>query len=245
METLHLRRSKKTATVVGATGLIGSYLLKHLENDVAYANVFAISRSKPEQSQDSRVQWIEFPKLQLSPKHETQDLEQLIALLPEGNDFFSALGTTKAKAGGAEAFETVDYSLNLVLAKAALLKNYSQYLLVSASGADSRSSFHYNRVKGNLELAAKTLPFWCIHIFQPSLLLGTRNENRWGERAAESLLKFSSYLFGNRIKQFRPIEAEQVALCMLHSARETTGGIRIHTNADMNESALSKDLKSL
>jgi len=246
VESLQLRKSQKIATIVGATGLVGSFLLKHLEKDAAYSKVYALSRKKPKLVKDSRILWVKLPTdLKLSPKAELSDIECIRTVLPEGNDFFSTLGTTRSKAGSSAAFSAIDFQLNLVLAKAALQKEYSQYFLVSAVGANARSAFLYNKVKGNLELAVKSLPFWSIHIFQPSLLVGSRNENRWGERAAESLLNFSSLFFGKSIRNYQPIEAEQVSLCMLLAARETSGGIRIHTNADMNETAVGQDLKTL
>ncbi len=243
MDTLQLRKSKKIATVVGATGLVGSFLLKHLEKDNAYAEVYAFSRSAPKLDNTSRIKWIQFPAdIKLSSEHDEADLERLSSVLPEGNDFFSCLGTTKAKAGGAEAFFAIDYQLNFLLAKAAVRNDYSQYFLTSSIGADARSSFFYNRVKGELELAIKCLPFWSIQIFQPSVLIGARNENRCGERAAESLLSITSSLFGNAIRNFRPIEAETVAICMVKAARETRGGIKIHSNAVMNKTAKGIDI---
>jgi len=246
LDSLQLSKSRKTATVVGATGLIGSFLLQHLEKDPGYEEVFALSRSKPLVPESSRVQWIKMPSdLLLSSKHEATDVLKVVGVLPVGSDFYSCLGTTRAKAGSAAAFTAIDYQLNLVLAKAALQKSYGQYLLVSAAGADPRSSFLYNKVKGQLELAVKSLPFWSIHLFQPSVLVGSRNENRFGEKAAEKLLRLSGMLFGDMLKRYMPIEAEQVALCMLLAARETSGGICIHTNADMNETAVGKELKTL
>jgi len=246
LDKLQLSKSHKTATVVGATGLVGTFLLQHLEADTGYIEVFALSRSKPAMREGSRITWIEMPtSLKLGATSASSDVESLLAILPEGGDFFSCLGTTRAKAGSAKAFTAIDLHLNLVLAKAAVNKGYSQYLLVSSAGADPRSTFLYSKVKGELELVIKSLPFWSIHFFQPSILVGTRNENRWGEKAAETLLNFSSKILGNTIRKFRPIEAEQVALCMLLAARDTSGGIFIHSNSEMNTTHVGKDLKSL
>lgn len=246
MDKLQLRKSEKTATVVGATGLVGAFLLTHLEGDNGYVKVYALSRTKPDLPEGSRISWVAMPaSISLDVNQEEKDIDRLSEVLPEGGDFFSCLGTTRANAGSAEAFRAIDFQLNMVLAKAAIKKGYSQYLLVSAAGANPRSNFLYSKVKGALELAIKSLPFWSIHFFQPSLLVGSRNENRWGEQIAEKLLNFTSTLLGSTLKNYRPIEAEQVALCMLLAARETAGGIVIHSNAEMNETAVGKDLKSL
>jgi uncharacterized protein YbjT (DUF2867 family) len=245
VEKLQLSKGNKTATVVGATGLIGSYLLRHLETDKAYTAIFALSRSRPELPSGSRIKWIPLPEVQATKENEEQSQVELLAeVLPKGEDFFCALGTTRAKAGSAEAFKAIDFGLNLLLAKAALRQNYSQYFLVSSVGADPQSVFLYSRTKGALELSVKSLPFWSIHIFQPSLLLGTRNENRWGERVAEKVMKGATGLFGKTIRNYRPIEAEQVALCMLSAARQTSGGIHVHDNAAMGNWSFNKDLQS-
>ena len=167
--------------------------------------------------------------------------------VPPGADFFSALGTTRAKAGSAEAFERVDYGLNLALARGALAAGYGQYLLVSSVGSDPRSTFLYSRVKGTLEQEVKELPFWGTHIFQPGLLLGERNDNRWGERLAKPLFRGLDRLTAGRLGRYRPVEAEVVAQAMVAAAQRTDGGIFTYTNDELQvlAEAFYRDRKSL
>lgn len=229
MSALALHTSAKTAAVVGATGLVGGFLLRALARHTAYERVVALARREPPALAELEgVEWRRLPPLR-TDAHGRDVID-----VPPGHDFFSALGTTRAKAGGAEAFERVDYGLNLALARGALAAGYGQYLLVSSAGSDPRSTFLYARVKGALELEVKALPFWGIHIFQPGLLLGERNERRWGERIAAPLFRGLDRLTAGRLGRYRPVEAEAVAQALAAAAQRTDGGTFTYTNPELH-----------
>lgn len=65
-------------------------------------------------------------------------------------------------------------------------------------------------MKGELEEAIQLLPFSCISIFQPSLLLGKRSEYRVVESFASYFLPMIP-----RIRRYRPIQATEVAAKMV------------------------------
>ena len=71
----------------------------------------------------------------------------------------------------------------------------------------------------------KALPFWSIHLFQPGLLLGERNENRFGESLAKPLFKGLDWLTKGTLGKYRPIEAEAVANSMVEAAQKMQGGV--------------------
>lgn len=79
---------------------------------------------------------------------------------------FCALGTTRAKAGSAEAFKRVDYDLALECAKVVKSAGCKYFGLVSSEGADPDSWFLYSQVKGQLEQSIKVL-----HAFKHYLLV--------------------------------------------------------------------------
>ena len=87
--------------------------------------------------------------------------------------------------------------------------------MVSALGADARSRFFYNRVKGEIEEALKVLGFQTLGIFRPSLLLGPRREKRPGERLGAALLWLTEPLLQGSLRKYRAIEAEAVARAMV------------------------------
>lgn len=214
---MEIIKHDKTALVFGATGLIGKHLVNALLKHEAYTKVVVFVRKKLK---------IEHPNLKqhLIDFDRMEDYKAFI----KGNDLYCTLGTTRAKAGSKEAFYKVDYTYSYKAAKIAAANGINQYLLVSAVGADANSKFFYNQVKGELEDAVKQLPFWAIHIFQPSVLLGERNENRWGEQLAARLGKIIDRFTGGLLTKYRPIEAEVVATAMIGAAQRFNKGTHVY-----------------
>ena len=199
----------KTAIVIGATGLIGKHLTKWLLDDPAYSSVKVFVR---------RTLNISNPKLEehVVDFDETSIWKDKIT----GDELYSAMGTTIKKAGSKEAQYKIDVTYQYEFAKAAVENGVRDYFLVSSSGANAKSKLFYMRIKGELEEKVKLLPFNKIRIFRPSLLLGERSERRFGEKAAERLLKIVVPIFPF-LKNQRPIEGEKVAGAMIVSANET------------------------
>ena len=85
----------------------------------------------------------------------------------------------------------------------------------------------YNRVKSEVEAALGKLNFKNLNIFQPSLLLGERNELRTGEKIGAILAKAVDPFMIGGLKKFRAIQAKVVAIAMLNISMENHHGIRI------------------
>lgn len=206
----------RTALVLGATGLVGGHLLDLLLDDPAYASVLVLGRRPVPR---------EHPRL----RQETVDFDRLrdFADRVRARDVFCALGTTIRAAGSREAFRRVDLDYPRTLAEAAARNGAERFLLVSALGADARSSMFYNRVKGEAEDAVRTLPFQEVVILRPSLLLGARAEHRPGEALAQRLMPRLSPLLLGPLRKYRPIEARTVARAMVRLAGEGGRGVRV------------------
>jgi uncharacterized protein YbjT (DUF2867 family) len=129
------------------------------------------------------------------------------------------MGTTIRKAGSKEAQYKIDVTYQYKFAKAASENGVKNYFLISSAGANVNSKFFYLRIKGELEEKVKSLPFNKIRIFRPSLLLGERSEKRFGEKAAERILKIVVPIFPF-LKNQRPIDGGKVARAMIVSANE-------------------------
>jgi uncharacterized protein YbjT (DUF2867 family) len=69
----------------------------------------------------------------------------------------------------------VNFDANLAVARSTLAAGGRRCGLVSAMGANAKSSVFYNRVKGELEEALAQLPFDGLVVARPSLLLGNPN----------------------------------------------------------------------
>jgi uncharacterized protein YbjT (DUF2867 family) len=207
----------KTAVIAGATGLVGSSLLQKLLEQDAYAKVIALLR-KPINLQHPKLE----QKIVDFGKPETFDIQ--------GDDFFSCLGTTIAKAGSQEVFKQVDLEYPKALALMAKAKGYTGFYLISAVGASASSTIFYSRVKGQLDDFVQQLGFEKLGIFRPSMLLGKRSEFRMGEFIAKYLMLLFHYLTPLK---YRGIEAKRVAKCMIFHALNGSSGNRIIENAEM------------
>ena len=167
----------RMAVIVGVTGLIGSHLLKRILQSSGYCRVVAIARSS---APDSVKECIDSGQLIWQSFSEP---------MPDHVDhFFCALGATQKVAGKA-GLAAVDRDLVVATASAAIAKGASLCSVVSATGADARSIFFYNRIKGEMEAAVSELGVRCVQFWQPSVLLGERSEERFAEKIAGCILR--------------------------------------------------------
>lgn len=218
----------KTAAVIGATGLIGSQLIKILCNDDRFNTVRMIVRR---------------PMTSPHPKAEVKLVNfaepESVKLAIDGSDaVFCAIGTTQKKVkGDVAAYRRVDYDIPVMAARFCAETQGTGFYLVSSVGADSKSSNFYLRLKGEVEDNVRQLPIPSIGIVRPSLLLGSRNEFRLGEKVAQPLMRFFSFLLVGSWEKYRPIEAEDVAKAMVQLAMEQTPGVNSYTFESMIEKA--------
>ena len=168
--------------------MVGGHCLEQLLEHPAYKKVISFGRRKLDVSHNRLEQHIiDFDKL--------ESYQTLI----KGHDVFSCLGATMANAGSKEAFYKVDFTYTHETARIAAKNGANQVLLVSSAGSDIESLFYYSRVKGEIEAAMKKLPFWAVHVFQPSILLGDRKENRLGEKIGIALGKGLDWITGGEM----------------------------------------------
>lgn len=210
----------RSAVVIGATGLVGGFLVRQLLDDSLYERVVTFAR-KP--------LGIGHPKLveKSFPEGDFASLEMA------ESDFFSCLGTTIKKAGSKEAFWHIDFELPMEFAKLAKARGVQHFLLVSAIGADSRSLFFYPAVKGKLEEAICSLNFPSTTIVRPSLLLGPRSEYRRGEKIGEGLMSILNPVMFGPLRHLRSVRAQDVAACLIHAAKKSRPGVHIIESGDI------------
>jgi uncharacterized protein YbjT (DUF2867 family) len=207
--------TKWTALLAGATGLVGRDCLRLLASSDHVVEVRAVVRRPlPPESRGSRV------------RECLTDFDQLHNHLEwfQVDKVFCALGTTIRQVGSQEAFRRVDYDYPLAIAKAARARGASHFLLVSALGANARSRIFYNRVKGELEDAVQALGYRSVTIARPSVLLGDRQEPRFGEGIAKALAWLAPL-------RWRPVPASKVASALVSAAHANAPGLQILENA--------------
>jgi len=198
----------KKAIVIGATGMVGTQLIKLLLQSDNYSEIISFVR------RPSGVIHLKLNE-QIVDFEKPEKWSTLIA----GDVLFSTMGTTLAKAKNKDSQFNVDYNYQYWVANFAAKNGVSNYVLVSSAGANSKSNTFYMKMKGQLEDTIKTLPFKVISILQPGQLAGDRIEKRLGEKIGLSVM------FGlNKIglfERYKPIQGIQVAQAMINAAEKT------------------------
>ena len=206
-----------TATLIGGTGLTGSFLVRQLLADPAITRVFSVSRRS----------------LNLSNARLTEVLISDLAELPtiatqiRGEIYFCCLGTTIKAAGSKENFEKVDHDAIVEFAKIARAHDARSFTLVSAMGAKTNSMIFYNQVKGRTEDDVRGLGFRSLVIFRPALLVGPRHEFRLAERIASKALVPLSRLLPARTRKRIITNAEVLGMRMLTEGKAASGGVHV------------------
>jgi len=212
--------SSRTALIVGATGLIGNQLLTKLLHTPYYDKVVVLTR-KTLGISNTKLTEVIF------------DFEKPDASKVVGNDIFCCLGTTIKKAGSKDAFKKVDLEYPLTIAALAQRNGAEKFLIVTAMGADASSGIFYNKVKGEVEQGLTSLKYPALHIFQPSLLLGDRQESRIGEKVGEVLAAVFKPIMLGPLKKYRAIDSGKVANAMLEFAKKSDKGVFVHDSAEL------------
>lgn len=208
--------NKKTAILLGATGLTGSILLELLLKDDSFLNVKVFGRSST---------GISHPKLEehLGDLFQMNDFSEAF----KGDVVFCCIGTTKAKTPDKETYKKIDYGIPVTAAKLAKQNGISIFQVISAMGADVSSSTFYNKVKGEMERDILKLGIKNTYIFQSSLIGGNRSEKRTGERIAQIAMGTFGFLFP---KKYKMIEPETIAIAMLLVSKNGFEETKIESN---------------
>jgi len=212
----------RTALVAGSSGLVGGHLLRQLLDDPAYDRVTALTRRALPLTHKKLVQQV-------------VDFDRLAEVgdFPRVHDVFCCLGTTIRQAGSQDAFRKVDMTYVVELGRMAVRHRTTQFLVVTALGADPRSRVFYNRVKGETEEAIRRLQFEGIQIFRPSLLLGKREQSRPAERIAGLLSPLVGWVMMGPLARYRPIKAATVARAMVRVARDAPRGAHVYESDEI------------
>lgn len=210
--------------IAGATGLTGSFCIQELLKNENISLVYSIGRK------------------QTGIKHEK--LKEVLLDNNKVSDIFNSdaficcLGTTIKKAGTKEAFKEIDLELPVYLANK--LKNYgcNTVAVVSAMGANPKSSIFYNNIKGQMEEAMKDINLNSLSILRPSIIAGSRKEKRFGEKMGLIFMTiFNPLLFGS-LKHYKSIKAKDIAKALVHCVINKKEGTTIYLSEEIKELAL-------
>jgi uncharacterized protein YbjT (DUF2867 family) len=217
------QEKSRTALLAGATGLVGRSCLERLLATGTYERVRVLVRRpvgmSHEKLEELRVDFDALESLSLGPV----------------DDVFVALGTTIKAAGSQEAFYKVDHDYVVATAKLGKRAGARRLALVSSIGVGGAASNFYLRVKGETERDVQAVGYECLEIFRPGLLVGERQEKRSGEAFGIAATKLVSGLFLGSLRQYKPIEATEVAAAMVAAIRKGEPGVHVRTFEDMKK----------
>ena len=214
----------KTVTLFGSTGLIGSEVLKLLINDNYFENINIISRKKI--SLDSKK--IKNYNINFS------NLEDYKKVISKDQIVIASIGTTQSKVNfNKSEYRKVDYDILLNIAKACKSRKASSFSFVSSAGANEKSKNFYLGLKGEIENSIMQLGLNTCLIFRPSILLGKRNEFRFGEIIAQKIMPLFSFLMKS---EYKPIKAVDVAKSIVNECKKIVSGNKIYHYSEMKNS---------
>jgi uncharacterized protein YbjT (DUF2867 family) len=206
----------KKAIVYGASGLVGSYILETLLNNANYEQVIIVVRTALN---------IEHPKLK-TIIGDYNSLSEVVKGI-QADEIFIALGTTQKKTPDKKLYYQIDHDYPVLAAKLAKENGAKAVFLVSAIGANAKSSIFYTRMKGETEQDIINLNLDHTNIFRPSMILGDRKESRPLEKVFIGIFKFINPLFVGEMNKYKGIEASDIAKTMVKSADQLNEKVKI------------------
>ncbi len=223
-------KMKKTAIILGATGLTGSLLLQKLIDDDSYGHILLFSRSKIENL----------------PSNVTQFIGDLLTLEDFKSQFiadevYCCIGTTAKKTPDKNLYKKIDYGIPVTAAKLAKENNINTFLVISAMGANKNSKVFYNKTKGEMEDAVLAQHIKNTFILRPSLIGGNRKESRLLENIGLAIFRIIQPLFIGKLKQYKIIETEDIAQAMINLAKNSIRAEVILTSDEIKQ--ISKTIK--
>tara|TARA_S200000501_G_scaffold363309_1_gene394082 strand:+ start:3784 stop:4440 length:657 start_codon:yes stop_codon:yes gene_type:complete len=204
------------ASVFGYTGLIGGFLTDILINDPLCDQIITLTRNKV---------------IINNKKHKNHvinfsSLNEIKKIIKNCDYVYSGIGTTQSKVNyNKKIYRSIDYDITLNIARACKECGIKSFSLVSTAGADRFKNNFYLSLKGEIDEEVSKIGIDSLSIFRPSLLLGKRNENRFGEKLAQQIMPLFSSLMP---EDYRPIRADFVASSMHKISIKNIKGINIY-----------------
>jgi uncharacterized protein YbjT (DUF2867 family) len=213
--------------IAGSTGLIGHHLLNFTlkSEDVEY--VYSLSR-RPIEEACTKLTQLVTPDLSID-KIAFADNKPSIG--------FITLGTTIKKAGSKAALKAIDTDLVVSVAQSMREVGVKHIYVVSCVGASSSAFSHYLKCKGEMEDKVTQIGFKSVTFMQPGPLAGYRIEARKDETLLQGVMTLLNPFMKGFLLNYKPIEGDMVAQCMLDLALNThqVSGVHRYTSKAMFE----------
>ncbi|KAF3917778.1 hypothetical protein ABW20_dc0103024 [Dactylellina cionopaga] len=211
--------------LLGATGLVGSNIFKYLVQSPTPSTIITVTRRECD---GVTISSAEAAKHTFIAKIE-KDCSQWATIFGEACKTvtpapiaFTAMGTTRAAAGGFDKQYELEHDVNVAVAKAAKEAGVKTFVLISSSGANKDSNMGYPMLKGKIEADIEEIGFEKYIILRPGLLLGTRNETRIAEGIIQAVAKGLRGVSGGALSDSWAQSGDMVARAAVRAALDDT-----------------------
>ena len=200
----------KNILVVGASGLVGSNILEHLEN--GDSKITLLLRRRLEDKDHLKQIITEFNNI--DNLNEIQAVDEVYIAIGKKLSLVELLYLKKSKR---KEFELVDFDYIRNIALFAKKLGAKSLGLISAVGANENSRNIYLGVKGKIEKEIISMGFEKIVIAQPGHLLGKRQQedSKFLIYVFEKITNILGYIMIGPLKKFRNIDASLVAKTLI------------------------------
>ncbi|BAH37116.1 MAG TPA: hypothetical protein DGD08_16750 [Gemmatimonas aurantiaca] len=220
--------STRTAIVLGASGSVGTALIRALLHDEGFGTVITLSRrSLPEVVTMARAAGrtlVEKLVPDMQPESLTAATLEAARETPGELEGFSVLGIGAGTAKlTIDEHRAVDVALNEAFARGLRDSGKVQHLAfmsavaadatASTSGSGAAGMARYNRVKGESEQAVRASGPAVVSVFRPAMIMGSQH-TPW-------ILGITLPLFGFLTPaKYKSIHVDQIAKAMIATARK-------------------------
>ena len=210
----------KNILVVGASGLVGSNILEHLEKEDS--KITLLLRRRLEDKDHLKQIITEFNNI--DNLNEIQLIDEVYIAIGKKLSLVELLYLKTSKR---KEFELVDFDYIKKIALFAKKLGAKSLGLISAVGANENSRNIYLSVKGKIEKEIISMGFEKIVIAQPGHLLGKRQQedSKFLIYVFEKITNILGYMMIGPLKKFRNIDASLVAKALISKMSDNHGGI--------------------
>ena len=195
----------KSAIILGATGLTGSYILEELLNNDVYDKVISFSRN-PLAIKHDKLKSIECDLLNLE--------EQKYAF--KADDVYVCIGTTNNKTPNKKLYREIDFGIPVTAAQLCRENMIDNIAVMSSLGANANSTVFYPKTKGEMESSVLEMEIPNTFLLRPSMIMGPRKEKRFGETMGKMIAFIIGPLLVGPLKKYKGIHAETIAKAMIN-----------------------------
>ncbi len=217
---------KISVAMLGATGAVGTQVLKKLLQIENVDKISILGRRKLNSIKDYKVQ---------------QHIIDIFNPSTYNNILYGhhvaicTLGIGEPSKVSKKEFVRVDKLAVLDFAKACKQQGISHFELLSSISTHPKSASFYLRIKGELNAALEKLEFDRLSIFQPSMILTPKNRYGFSQAIILKVWPLLSTLMFGPLKKFRGIKVEHLGSAMAKNILSPSKSIEYLSWQEFNE----------